>query len=121
MAVVAVGVHRVGQREVLRFDVGPAESHAFWLAFLRGLAKRGLRGTKLVVSDAHEGLKQGDRWGAGGTELATLSVHFMRNLLVARTPTSAIGGGRLAEDNLCVTGSTIGARETGEGRRCPGG
>lgn len=58
VAIVAVGVTQSGQREILGFDVGPGESHDFWLVFLRGLAKRGLRGTRLVISDAHEGLKQ---------------------------------------------------------------
>jgi putative transposase len=28
-----------------------------WLGFLRGLQQRGLAGVKLVISDAHEGLK----------------------------------------------------------------
>jgi len=42
---------------VLGLDVGPSEAETFWTEFLRGLARRGLRGVKLVVSDAHEGLK----------------------------------------------------------------
>jgi transposase-like protein len=37
--------------------VGPSEAETFRTDFLRGLARRGLRGVKLVVSDAHEGLK----------------------------------------------------------------
>jgi mutator family transposase len=55
--VVAYGVHEKGIREVLAIDAGPAETEAFWREFLRGLAKRGLAGVQLVVSDAHEGLK----------------------------------------------------------------
>jgi putative transposase len=50
-------VHEQGVREVLAIDVGPAETEAFWREFLRGLVKRGLAGVQLVVSDAHEGLK----------------------------------------------------------------
>lgn len=38
-------------------DIGPSEAETFWTAFLRKLARRGLRGVKLVISDAHEGLK----------------------------------------------------------------
>jgi hypothetical protein len=34
-----------------------SEAETFWTAFLRTLARRGLRGVKLVISDAHEGLK----------------------------------------------------------------
>src|SRR5262249_47385965 len=45
------------RREVLGMDIGPSEAETFWTAFLRKLARRGLRGVKLVVSDAHEGIK----------------------------------------------------------------
>jgi putative transposase len=38
-------------------DIGPSEAETFWTVFLRRLARRGLRGVKLVVSDAHEGIK----------------------------------------------------------------
>src|ERR1700716_1709248 len=56
-AIVAVGVNRDGRGEVLGMDVGPSEAETFWAAFLRKLARRGLRGVKLVISDAHEGNK----------------------------------------------------------------
>ena len=62
--VVAVGVTREGERQVLGLDVGPSEDRAFWTAFLRGLVKRGLRGVRLVTSDAHEGVKQAIQHGA---------------------------------------------------------
>src|ERR671936_712351 len=55
--VIAVAVTANGEREVLGLDVGPSESGAFWLAFLRDLVARGLSGVKLVTSDAHGGLK----------------------------------------------------------------
>jgi putative transposase len=55
--VIAIGVTATGEREVLGLDVGPTESGAFWLAFLRSLVARGLNGVKLVISDAHSGLK----------------------------------------------------------------
>ena len=42
----------------LGIDVGPSEDRAFWTAFLRSLVKRGLKGVRLVISDAHVGLKQ---------------------------------------------------------------
>src|SRR4051812_1846616 len=47
---VAVGVNADGRREVLGMDIGPAEAETFWTVFLRKLARRGLRGVKLVVS-----------------------------------------------------------------------
>ncbi|MCC7181684.1 MAG: transposase [Acidobacteria bacterium] len=57
--VVAVGITREGDRQVLGVDVGPSEGRAYWTAFLWSLVKRGLKGVRLAISDAHEGLKQG--------------------------------------------------------------
>ena len=56
--IVAYGVRADGIREVLGVDVGPSEDVAVWRAFLQGLVARGVRGVKLVTSDAHPGLKQ---------------------------------------------------------------
>ena len=78
--IVAVGVNSDGRREVLGMDIGPSEAETFWTEFLRKLARRGLRGVKLVISDAHEGIK-----AAIGKVLHAswqrCRVHFMRNLL----------------------------------------
>lgn len=54
---VAVGANTEGRREVLGLSVGPSEVEPFWTDLLRGLASRGLRGVKLVISDAHDGLR----------------------------------------------------------------
>lgn len=56
--VVAVGVTSEGERQGVGIAVGPSEDRAFWTAFLRSLVKRRLRGVHLIMSDAHEGLKQ---------------------------------------------------------------
>jgi transposase-like protein len=55
--IVAVAVNSDGRREVLGMDIGPSEAEPFRTEFLRKLARRGLRGVKLVISDAHEGIK----------------------------------------------------------------
>jgi transposase-like protein len=60
--------------------VGPAETEAFWTEFLRSLVRRGLSGVRLVVSDAHEGLKQAIAKVIGAT-WQRCRVHFMRNAL----------------------------------------
>jgi putative transposase len=78
--IVAVAVNSDGRREVLGMTVGASEAETFWTAFLRTLARRGLRGVKLVISDAHEGLK------AAVAKVLHASwqrcrVHFMRNVL----------------------------------------
>ena len=55
--VIATGLRADGHREVLGVDVGDSENEAFWTEFLRGLKDRNLRGVRLVISDAHAGLK----------------------------------------------------------------
>ena len=77
---VAVGVNTDGRREVLGMDIGHSEAETFWAAFLRKLARRGLRGVKLVISDAHEGLKAAATKMLGATA-QRCRVHFMRNAL----------------------------------------
>jgi len=79
--VVAIGITSEVHRQVLGVDVGPSEDRAFWTAFLRGLVKRGLTGVRLVIADAHEGLKQAISTVLSGTAWQRCRVHFMRNLL----------------------------------------
>lgn len=56
-AIIAVAANTKGKREIVGLHIGLSEAETFWATFLRSLVKRGLRGTKLVISDAHEGLK----------------------------------------------------------------
>ncbi len=79
-AIMAVAVNADGRREVLGMDIGPSEAETFWTAFLRKLARRGLRGVKLVVSDAHEGIKAAVSKVLSAT-WQRCRVHFMRNAL----------------------------------------
>jgi len=78
--IVATGVNADGRREVLGMDIGPSEAETFWTAFLRKLARRGLRGVKLCVSDAHEGIKAAVARVLNAT-WQRCRVHFMRNAL----------------------------------------
>jgi putative transposase len=77
---IAIGVNDDGRREVLGMAVGCSEAETFWTEFLRTLARRGLRGVKLVISDAHEGLKAAIARVLNAT-WQRCRVHFMRNLL----------------------------------------
>ena len=79
--VVATAVNQEGYREVLGLSVGPAETEAFWTDFLRALVARGLSGTRLVISDAHEGLKKAIATVLNGAGWQRCRVHFMRNVL----------------------------------------
>ncbi|MCU6501819.1 IS256 family transposase [Rugamonas sp. A1-17] len=78
--IIAVAVNTEGVREIIGVATGASEAEPFWTEFLRSLTHRGLRGVKLVISDAHEGLK------AAISKVLTASwqrcrVHFVRNAL----------------------------------------
>jgi putative transposase len=79
-AIIAVAVDAEGRREIVGLHIGPSEAETFWASFLKSLVKRGLRGVKLVVSDAHEGLKQAIARVLGAT-WQRCRVHWMRNAL----------------------------------------
>ena len=79
--VVAFGVAADGRREVLGFDVGDSENEVFWTGFLRSLKSSGLSGVKLVISDAHTGLKKAITVVFPGAAWQRCRVHFLRNVL----------------------------------------
>ena len=101
--IVAVGANADGRREVLGMQVGPSEAEPFWTEFLRQLRRRGLRGVKLVISDAHEGIK------AAVSKVMHASwqrcrVHFMRNVMAhagksGRRVVSAFMSAAFAQDD----------------------
>jgi putative transposase len=102
-AILAVGVNADGRREILGLDIGASEAATFWTEFLRKLTRRGLRGVKLVISDAHEGIKA----AVSKVLCATWQrcrVHFMRNALAhagktQRRVVSAFVGTAFAQDD----------------------
>src|ERR671928_278585 len=79
-AIIAVAVSTEGRREIVGLGLGPSEAETFWFAFLKGLVRRGLKGVRLVISDAHDGLKHAitrvlrAAW-------QRCRVHWMRNAL----------------------------------------
>ena len=79
-AIIAVAANTDGRREIVGLHIGPSQAETFWSTFLKSLARRGLHGVKLVISDAHEGLKAATRrvFGAGWQRCR---VHWMRNAL----------------------------------------
>src|ERR687886_710112 len=86
--IVATGVTADGNREILGLAVGDSEDKAFWTAFLRSLRARGLSGVRLVISDAHEGLKAAIERVMLGASWQRCRVHFLRNVL-AKVPTGS--------------------------------
>ena len=102
---IAVGVNSDGRREVLGMAIGASEAETFWTDFLRSLARRGLRGVKLIISDAHEGIK------ASVSRVFSASwqrcrVHFARNALAH--------AGRSGRRVVSAFIATAFAQETGE-------
>ena len=79
-AIIAVAVNTDGVREILGMAIGPSEAEPFWSGFLRSLTRRGLRGVKLVISDAHEGIKAAVA-KVFKTTWQRCRVHFLRNAL----------------------------------------
>jgi len=86
--VIAYGIKSDGVREVLGLDVTASEDLEHWRTFLQSLVARGVRGVRLVVSDAHLGLKQAIAEVFLGASWQRCRVHFLRNLL-SRVPKSA--------------------------------
>jgi transposase-like protein len=102
-AIIAVGANADGRREILGMEIGPSEAETFWTGFLRGLARRGLRGVKLVISDGHEGIKAAVSkvMNAGWQRCR---VHFMRNVMAhagksGRRVVAAFMGAAFAQDD----------------------
>ena len=79
-AIIAVAANTEGKREIVGLHIGPSEAETFWATFLKSMLRRGLRGVKLVISDAHEGLKTAIRRVVGGS-WQRCRVHWMRNAL----------------------------------------
>ena len=79
--VIAYGVTARGFRDVIAIDVVDTESKESWTTFLRSLRNRGLSRTKLVISNAHEGLKAAVATVMQGASWQRCTVHFYRNIL----------------------------------------
>ena len=79
-AIVAVAANTNGRREIIGLTIGPSEAETFWTEFLRSLKGRGLGGVKLVISDAHTGLKAAIARVIDATH-QRCRVHWMRNAL----------------------------------------
>jgi transposase-like protein len=79
-AIIAVACNAEGRRQIIGLHIGPSEAETFWSSFLRSMVRRGLKGVKLVISDAHEGLKAAITRVLGAT-WQRCRVHWMRNAL----------------------------------------
>jgi len=78
---IAKGVNRSGKRDIIGVDVCNNENETNWSDFFQGLKDRGLKGVKLVVSDAHGGLVSAIERYYPGTQWQRCQVHFKKNIL----------------------------------------
>jgi putative transposase len=77
---VVVGFTSEGRREVLSWSVGDSESEQCWSEVFRQLKDRGLRGVRLVVSDAHKGIRAALTRHLQGAAWQRCRVHFKREM-----------------------------------------
>jgi putative transposase len=114
-AIIAVAVNTDGRREIVGLHIGPSEAETFWSSFLKSLARRGLRGIKLVISDAHEGLKAAIRRVFGATwERCRVHLDAQRSGLCGQNPAEHGGG---AAPGLSAARSGPGQRHAAPCRR----
>jgi transposase-like protein len=80
-ALVAIGIDPAGKRSILGVSVSLSEAEAHWRDFLASLQARGLHGVKLVVSDAHAGLKEALAARLTGVPWQRCQFHLMENAM----------------------------------------
>lgn len=78
---VAIGIQPDGHRSVLGVSVSLSEAEVHWREFLVSLKKRGLHGVKLIVSDAHEGLKAARQATFVGVTWQRCQFHLAQNAI----------------------------------------
>lgn len=120
---IAVGVNSDGRREVLGMAIGASEAETFWTGFLRNLARRGLRGVKLVISDAHEGIKAAVSRVFNAT-WQRCRVHFARNAIAhagrsRNRVVSALIATAYAQETARLPRSSGARWLISSGQRCP--
>lgn len=78
---ISTAITEDNKRTVLGFKVDHEESYEAWREFLSELKGRGLQSPKLMISDAHEGLKKAIAREFVGTSWQRCTVHFRKNIV----------------------------------------
>jgi transposase-like protein len=76
-----VGIDITGVREVLDWRVADSESEDTWSEVLQSLKDRGLHGVRLVISDAHKGIRAALERHCQGVRWQRCRIHFKRNVM----------------------------------------
>lgn len=77
---IVLGINQEGKREVLGFRLDDTESTSSWKEIYEELIGRGLKGVKMVISDAHLGEVEAIKQCFTGASWQRCQVHFMRNV-----------------------------------------
>jgi len=80
-ALIAIGISDSGHREILGLHLGDSENEASWNQMFAWLKQRGLQDVFLIVSDAHQGLRNAADRHFQGVIWQRCQVHFRRNVL----------------------------------------
>lgn len=78
---IAQGINEDNRKEIIGFKVSDTESKETWGSFFQELRIRGLRTPKMIISDAHEGLKSAVKTVFVGAIWQRCTVHFLKNIL----------------------------------------
>lgn len=78
---ILTGMNKQKKREILGFKIDHIESYEAWQGFFQDLKSRGLQSPKLIISDAHAGLKKAVAREFIGTSWQRCTVHFKRNII----------------------------------------
>ncbi|WP_066263701.1 IS256 family transposase [Heyndrickxia acidicola] len=78
---IAMGVNEQNKREIIGLKVDHSESETNWREFFESLKSRGLQSPKLIISDAHQGLKAAITKAFIGTSWQRCTVHMLRNMI----------------------------------------
>ncbi len=84
---IAVGINKDGNREIIGFEIANTENESSWGDFFVSLKERGLKDVNLVTSDNHKGLVKAVRRHFQGATWQRCQTHFSKNILDA-TPKS---------------------------------
>lgn len=78
---IAIGINEEGRREIIGFKISEKESEDTWSLFFEYLKQKGLKGIKMVISDAHKGLVKSIKESFINASWQRCQVHFLRNIL----------------------------------------
>lgn len=110
---IALGVNDEGKREIIGLKISQAESKKNWSDFFDYLISRGLKSPRIVISDAHQGLRAAIEEKFVGSTWQRCTVHFIKNIIDAMPKKDSEDARNLAKSIFRSPNSKI-ARELKE-------